>query len=235
MPSSCLANQISVYSSVTNIQLCHHHPLYRKPQPQRCLQSFVARRLIQDNSSILSPEWDFTILCSPYRHLCQKTEVLRPRQNDLPGITMLLQRGTRIVVHFVWVISPKTLPSKSVPWWLWDPDSSRSVRVVSDDDFQQESLITPIEFGNHALDCPHHVLSSFKGVLVHREERCIFAWCSVSSDRKDGLHWSAIWFCRCKSIQRLISDIWVQFRGGKVLQKLLRKERKIQFLSVWAQ
>lgn len=60
--------------------------------------------------------------------------------------------------------------------------------LVSDGDFQKEPLVISRKLRHQVLDCPHHLLSSVKGVLIHGEEIFTFFWCSVSCDRWDWLH-----------------------------------------------
>lgn len=68
------------------------------------------------------------------------------------------------------------------------PHRSRFCLLVSDVDFQPESLIISSKFGHQVSDSSHHLLSSVKGVLVQGEEGYTFVCCSVGSDRQDGLH-----------------------------------------------
>lgn len=64
-PSSLLKKHISVCSYVTKVQQWHH-PLSRRASPQRCLRSFDAHNLIQDNL----PRWALSVV-SPFSVPCR--------------------------------------------------------------------------------------------------------------------------------------------------------------------
>lgn len=53
---------------------------------------------------------------------------------------------------------------------MWTPQIIRLGLLVSDGDVQAEQLIKPGKLGHQVLDCPPHVLSRVKSVLVYMEK-----------------------------------------------------------------
>lgn len=101
--------------------------------------------------------------------------------------------------------------------------------------FSNTHLLYITSLGIRILTIHPHLLSSVKGMLVHREAGHAFVWSSVSSDRQDGLRGPATWISRY-----MPSAGWLQIVGFNsvyvsISRKYLKKEGKFHFFWELAQ